>query len=61
MSSRQAGPGGSIPAGWVETDLPMTEIGWSPGYDDPAQFSRVFRRSADMPPSRFRQLTRTRG
>jgi AraC-like DNA-binding protein len=43
------------------TDLPMTEIAWSLGYDDPAHFSRAFRRTADMAPTRFRQIARARG
>jgi AraC-like DNA-binding protein len=42
----------------TDSDLPITEIAWSLGYDDPAHFSRAFRRTAGMPPTRYRRRAR---
>jgi AraC-like DNA-binding protein len=36
------------------TDLPVAEIGVSCGYDDPAYFSRAFRRAHGVPPATWR-------
>jgi len=36
------------------TDLPIAEIGASSGYDDPAYFSRAFRRLHGVPPALWR-------
>ncbi|WP_417766765.1 helix-turn-helix domain-containing protein [Stappia sp.] len=38
-----------------ETHLPVGEIAWRLGYDDQGAFARAFRRTAGMPPSRFRR------
>jgi AraC-like DNA-binding protein len=43
-----------------ETDLPVTEIAWALGYEDPAHFARAFRRTAGMSPSGYRRATRAR-
>jgi AraC-like DNA-binding protein/mannose-6-phosphate isomerase-like protein (cupin superfamily) len=40
------------------TDLPVADIGVSCGYDDPAYFSRAFRRAHGVPPATWRIGTR---
>lgn len=40
------------------TNLPIAEIGASCGYDDPAYFSRAFRRAHGVPPATWRIGTR---
>ena len=40
------------------TDLPVAEIGAASGYDDPAYFSRAFRRAHGVPPATWRIGTR---
>lgn len=44
----------------TDTDVSITEIAFSLGYEDPAHFSRAFRRTTEMPPTRYRQLARPR-
>jgi len=39
----------------VFTAMPIKQIAYTLGYSDPAYFSRAFRRSAGMPPERFRR------
>jgi AraC-like DNA-binding protein len=43
------------------TDLPIAEIGAACGYDDPAYFSRAFRRLHGVPPAHWRIAKRSRG
>jgi transcriptional regulator GlxA family with amidase domain len=40
------------------TDLSVAEVGVSCGYDDPAYFSRAFRRAHGVPPATWRIATR---
>jgi len=40
------------------TDLPVADVGVSCGYDDPAYFSRAFRRAHGVPPATWRIATR---
>jgi AraC-like DNA-binding protein len=40
------------------TDLPVADVGASCGYDDPAYFSRAFRRAHGVPPATWRIATR---
>jgi AraC-like DNA-binding protein len=40
------------------TDLPVADVGVSCGYDDPAYFSRAFRRAHGVPPATWRVGTR---
>jgi AraC-like DNA-binding protein len=40
------------------TDLPIAELGATCGYDDPAYFSRAFRRAHGVPPATWRIATR---
>jgi AraC-like DNA-binding protein len=44
----------------AETDHTVTEIALALGYEDPAHFSRAFRRTTRMPPSHYRQIIRSR-
>lgn len=40
---------------WLErSTLPVDEIGWKVGYEDPAFFRRLFKRVSGMPPGRYR-------
>jgi AraC-like DNA-binding protein len=41
-----------------QTDLPVAEVGARCGYDDPAYFSRVFRRAYGVPPATWRIAAR---
>jgi AraC-like DNA-binding protein len=43
------------------TELPVAEIGAACGYDDPAYFSRAFRRLHGVPPAHWRLAKRSRG
>lgn len=36
------------------TDLPVDEISWTVGYEDPAFFRRLFKRITDLTPGRYR-------
>lgn len=36
-------------------DLPIGEVGWAVGYEDPAFFRRLFKRIAGIPPGRYRR------
>jgi AraC-like DNA-binding protein len=40
------------------TDLPVADVGAASGYDDPAYFSRAFRRAHGVPPATWRIGTR---
>ncbi len=40
------------------TDVPVAEVGAASGYDDPAYFSRAFRRAHGVPPATWRIGTR---
>jgi AraC-like DNA-binding protein len=42
----------------VHTELTIAEIGYSLSFEDPAYFSRFFKREAGMSPATFRQRTR---
>ena len=42
----------------VHTELTIAEIGYSLSFEDPAYFSRFFKREAGMSPATFRQQTR---
>jgi transcriptional regulator GlxA family with amidase domain len=37
------------------TDAPVDEIGWKVGYEDPAFFRRLFKRTTGLPPSVYRR------
>jgi AraC-like DNA-binding protein len=41
-----------------QTELPVAEVGAACGYDDPAYFSRVFRRAHGVPPQTWRIAAR---
>ncbi len=41
----------------VYSRMPISEIAYSLGFDDPAHFSKFFQRSTAVRPSRFRQLS----
>lgn len=38
------------------TDMPVNEVAWSVGFDDQANFGRMFRRVAGIGPSQFRRI-----
>lgn len=38
----------------LESDLPVSEVGWRLGYSDPANFARAFRRLTGVSPSVYR-------
>ena len=40
-----------------ETDLPVREIAFQTGYDDPLNFSRMFRKVCGVSPTQFRNST----
>jgi len=43
------------------SNLSVSQIAYGLGYEDPAHFSRVFRRSTGLSPTRFRKKTETAG
>ncbi|MDC7235350.1 MAG: AraC family transcriptional regulator [Spirochaetales bacterium] len=42
----------------AETDMPVKEIAWNLGYEDPLYFSRLFRKKRDESPGSYRKRTR---
>lgn len=44
-----------------DSDVPIDEISWQSGYEDPAFFRRLFRRTTGMTPGVYRKRYRTSG